>query len=103
MPSLLNAAFSRFEELTPANTGIYDCCAKAAKQQKGCVRNRAVVYTQEDEIRTVEPDADKNVALALGYRYNVMPFSEEVLLRDCQFTPAISGLEAASNTYVAVS
>lgn len=86
-----------------ANTGLYDCCGTVDGRSRGCVRNRVVAYAHANEIRLVEPGQDGNVALAMGYRYNVLPCSEDVLLRDCQFTPAIDFLGVPTNTYVAVS
>lgn len=93
----------RFGTLSMANTGLYDCCGTVDGEPRGCVRNRAVMFEHADEIRIVEADADGNVPLAMGYRYNVVPFSEDTMLRDCQFTPAIENLDVPSNTYVAVS
>lgn len=56
-----------------------------------------------NEIKVVTPDHDGFVPLAVGYRYNILPFFEEALLRDCQFTPALGGFGSPTNVYVAVS
>lgn len=86
-----------------ANTGLYDCCGSVDGEPRGCVRNRVVMFNHGDEIHIEEPDHEGNVQLAMGYRYNVVPFTEEVMLRDCQFAPAVDSLGVPSNTYVAVS
>ncbi|KAH7673264.1 hypothetical protein AAVH_42256 [Aphelenchoides avenae] len=90
-----------FGTLSLSNTGLFDCCGEVDGKTKGCVRNRVVMFSHENEIRVEEPDADGNVPLAMGYRYNVVPFTEEVLLRDCQFTLAFDSLDVPTNTYVA--